>query len=149
MRKNLFNIVFSLAVLAVLFGVLWERKQRSEEAFSVDAVTESEIKDELIVAVFMESIRGFVNQFYAEFYTGQIAVYDYETDILEIEKSNGLISVKFGVTPQVGAHNPLGYDELQYTIDSSGNRKLTDYKHVETYTVPERFEEYFIKLIEE
>lgn len=44
----------------------------------------------------------------------------YETDILEVEKTNGLISIRFGVTPQIGAHNPLGYDELLYSIDSSG-----------------------------
>lgn len=33
------------------------------------------------------------------------------------KKKPGLIQIKFGTTPQVGAHNPVGYDEITYTID--------------------------------
>lgn len=96
----------------IMSGVSWKGKQDQIETFSVSAVTENEIKDELIIAVFIESIRKHVQDFYSEFYTGEVMVYNYETDILEVKKSNGLITVKFGVTPQIGAHNPLGYDEL-------------------------------------
>ena len=94
----------------------------------------------LIIAVFIESIRKHINEFYAEYYAGEIAVYNYETDILEVEKTNGLISIKFGVTSQIGAHNPLGYDELLYTIDSAGRGQMVKYTHIKDYPVPERFE---------
>lgn len=134
-----------VALLLVLSGILlwssWKGKQGQTEAFSVSAVTENEIKDELIIAVFIESIRKHVQEFYSGFYTGEVMVYNYETDILEVKKSNGLITIKFGVTPQIGAHNPLGYDELVYTIDSSGSGRMIEYEHIKDYPVPRRFED--------
>lgn len=139
------KIVIPVALLLILSGILsgldWKGKQVQVEAFSVSAVTENEIKDELIVAVFIESIRKHVQDFYSELYTGEVMVYNYETDVLEVKKSNGLITITFGVTPQIGAHNPLGYDELVYTIDSFGSGRMTEYEHIKDYPIPERFEE--------
>lgn len=43
------------------------------------------------------------------------------------------------VTPQVGAHNPLGYDELAYRVDSSGNKELVAYEHLKSFGVPRKF----------
>lgn len=139
------KIIMPVALLLILSGILsvvsWRGKQDQIEALNVSAVTENEIKDELIVAIFIESIRKHVQDFYSEIYTGEVAVYNYETDILEVKKSNGLITIKFGVTPQIGAHNPLGYDELVYTIDSSGSGRMIEYEHIKDYPVPKRFEE--------
>lgn len=54
---------------------------------------------------------------------------------MDIKKlDDGLIQIKFGVTPQVGAHNPIGYDELAYTINLSGKKQFTDYQHVKNYS---------------
>lgn len=87
-----------------------------------------------------------VTNFYSKYYSGEIAVYDYEITIVDIgKKEPGFISVKFGVTPQVGAHNPLGYDELVYRVDSSGNKELAGYEHLKNYDVPEKFQKYVIK----
>lgn len=146
MRKNPVIVSLLIILLVFLLGMFWKEKQNSVETFSVNAVTKDEIKDELIIAVFIDSITGYINDFYSEFYTGQIAVYNYETDILDVEKTNGLISIRFGVTPQIGAHNPLGYDELLYSIDSSGNAQLTEYEHVKDYVISERFEKW-LKLV--
>ena len=134
-------IILSAFLLNVYWYWNWSRKQSSQEAFSVSAVTEDEIKDELIIVVFMKSIRKHVQDFYSELYAGEVVVYNYETDILEVTKSNDLITIKFGVTPQIGAHNPLGYDELVYTIDSSGNGQMIEYEHIKDYPIPKRFEE--------
>lgn len=149
MNKILFFAVLLILLSILLLGMHDKQKPDEMQTFSVDAVTEDEIKDELIIALFIESITNYVNHFYTEFYSGQIAVYNYEIDVLELEKNNGYISIKFGVTPQIGAHNPLGYDELTYSIDSAGNGNLTKYEHIKNYPVPERFEEYIIKPIEE
>ena len=140
-RKVLFLTLFAImsALLLNLYG-----KQQSASAFDVNAVTEEELKDELIVAVFVESITNYVNDYYSEFYSGQIMVYNYEIDILEMEKTNGVISVKFGVTPMVGAHNPLGYDELSYSVNYAGKGTLTAYEHIKDYTLPEKFQEYIM-----
>lgn len=141
MKKGMIPAVLLIILSAFLLNVYWNGKHDQQEAFSVSAVTEDEIKDELIIAVFIESIRKHVRDFYSEFYAGEVAVYNYETEILEVEKPNGLITIKFGVTPQIGAHNPLGYDELTYTINSSGSGQMIKYEHIKDYPVPERFEE--------
>ena len=143
MKKVMILAALWIILSAFLLKVYWNGKQDQQEAFSVSAVTEDEIKDELIIAVFIESIRKHVQDFYTEFYTGEVAVYNYETEILKIEKSDGLITIKFGVTPQIGAHNPLGYDELTYTIDPSGSGQMIEYEHIKDYPVPEGFQERF------
>lgn len=140
MNKKLFFAVLLILLSILLLAMHDKKKPEGMQTFNVNAVTEDEIKDELIIALFVESITENVNHFYSEFYSGQIAVYNYEIDVLEVVKNNGHISIKFGVTPQIGAHNPLGYDELTYLIDSAGNGKLTKYEHIKNYPIPERFE---------
>ena len=144
MKKVAIPAALLIMLSVFLLGVCWSRKYDRAETFSVSAVTEDEIKDELIIAVFIESIRKHVQDYYSEFYAGEVMIYNYGTDILEVEKSSGLITIKFGVTPQIGAHNPLGYDELTYTIDSSGSGQMIEYEHIKDYPVPERFEERFL-----
>ncbi len=148
MKRYLFFAALFI-ILIIILGLFESQGKKSVETFNVNSVTSDEIKDEMIVAMFIENIRKHVENFYSEYYSGEIAIYNYETVILEVEKtSNGFISVKFGVTPQIGAHNPLGYDELLYYIDSSGNRKMIKYEHIRNYMIPERFEKYIIKPLE-
>lgn len=66
MRKKLVIVILLIILLVFLSGMFWKEKQNLVETFSVTAVTKDEIKDELI-----------------------IAVYNYETDILDVEKTNG------------------------------------------------------------
>lgn len=83
----------------------------SIETFSVDSITKEEITDELVIALFIEDITKEIKDFYLEYYSGEIAVYNYEVAIVDIEKKEpGFISVKFGVTPQVGAHNLKSFE---------------------------------------
>ena len=142
MRKKAL-ILTLLAIMSALLLNLYG-KQQSTSAFSVNAVTEEELKDELIIAIFAESITNDVNDYYSEFYSGQVMVYNYEIDILEMEKTNGVISVKFGVTPMVGAHNPLGYDKLSYSVNYAGKGMLTAYEHIQDYPLPEKFQKYIL-----
>lgn len=145
MKKYQCITVF-LLMLVLLSGMCLKSKQDFVQTFSVNAVTEDEIKDELIIAIFIDSIRKYAVDYYSEFYAGQIAIYNYETVIQETEKTgNGLINIKFGVTPMIGAHNPLGYDELLFSVDSAGDGQLIKYEHIKDYTIPERFEQYIIK----
>lgn len=149
MKRNLFFVSLFIALIIILLCLFGSQGKDLVETFNVNSVTSDEIKDEMIVAMFIENIRKHVENFYSEYYSGEIAIYNYETVIVEVEKpSNGFISVKFGVTPQIGAHNPLGYDELLYYIDSSGKGKMIKYEHIKNYTIPESFEKYIIKPLE-
>lgn len=119
------------------------------ETFNVDATTKEEITDELVVALFIKEITDEIINFYSEYYSGKIQVYNYEVTIVDIEKKElVIISIKFRVTPQIGAHNPLVYDELIYFVDSRGNKKLSDYEYLKNYKISERFQDYLIKPFE-
>lgn len=147
MKKYRPLLVCLLALLVLLlFGAYEKDKNRMAETFNINAVTKEEITDELVIALFVEELTNEILEFYEEYYSGQIEVYNYEITIVDIgKKEQGFIFVKFGVTPQIGAHNPLGYDEVSYLVDSRGNRKLVKYEHLKSYEVPERFKEYITK----
>lgn len=142
-------ICLLILLIFLVFHINKKNKSPIVETFSVDSTTKKEITDELVIALFMEKITDEILNFYSEFYSGEMIVYNYEITIKEIgRKEPGFISITFGVTPQVGAHNPLGYDELTYLVDASGKKSLADYKHLKNYEVPEGFQKYFIKPLE-
>ena len=142
MKKDKLWIV-GLIILSVflLFRQCENSKEKYLETFDVNSITEEEITEELVIALFIEEITNEVKNYYLKYYLGEIEVYNYEVKIVNIEKKeSGIISVKFGVTPQIGAHNPLGYDELSYSVDSRGNKSLITYEHLKNYEVPRRFQ---------
>ncbi len=150
MKKYRLIIVCLLIVLAfLLFNFCNRNRKPIIETFNVDSTTKEDITDELVIALFIEDITKEVANFYSEYYVGEIAVYNYEVTIVDIGKREpGLIYVKFGVTPQIGAHNPLGYDELVYRVDSRGNKELAGYEHLKNYKVPEKFQKNIIRIFE-
>ena len=150
MKKYRLIIVCLLILLVFLLFNLCNRNRKPIiETFNMDSTTKEVIMDELVIALFIEDITEEIMNFYSEYYSGEIAVYNYKVIIADIGKKDpGFISVKFGVTPQVGAHNPLGYDELAYRVDSSGNIELVGYEHLKTYEVSEKFQKYIIKPFE-
>lgn len=122
----------------LVIGIFCRKKEQNIETFNVNVQTKQGIKDELIIAVFIQNIRKLVEEYYAQNLSEDVVVYNYETTILTVEKlDGGLIQIKFGVTPQVGAHNPVGYDEVTYAIDSSGNVQAVDYQHIKSDGVDE------------
>ena len=133
MKRNVLFILLLICVGLWLIGIYSRKIGQSIETFNVNVQTEQGIKDELIIAVFIQNIRKLVEEYYAQNLSEDVTVYNYETTILEVEKlDGGLIQIKFGVTPQVGAHNPIGYDEVTYTIDSSGNIQTVDYQNIKS-----------------
>jgi len=150
MKKCRLLITFLLIFLVLLLlGAYGKNKNLIIETFNLNSVTKEEITDELIIAMFINEITNEIIDFYSEYYSGEIEVYNYEVTIVDIEKKEpGLISIKFGIIPQIGAHNPLGYDELSYLVDSNGNKNLANYEHLKNYKVPERFQENVIKPLE-
>lgn len=142
MKRYRFITACLLILLAfLLFDIFNGNSNSSIETFNADATTKEEITDELVIALFIEDITNLITDFYSEYYSGEIAVYDYEIAVVDIGKEEpGFIFVKFGVTPQVGAHNPLGYDELVYRVNSNGNKELVSYEHLKNFEVPEKFQ---------
>ncbi len=138
MKKKVLLILLLICVGMLIIGILIRKREQNVQTFNVNVQKEQGIKDELIIAVFIQNIRKLVEEYYSRNLSEDVTVYNYETTILEVEKlDGGLIKIKFGVTPQVGAHNPMGYDEVTYTINSSGNIQTVDYQHLKSNGVDE------------
>ena len=87
MKKYRFITACLLILLAFLLFNIFNRNRNSTiETFNADAATKEEITDELVIALFIEEITNAVTNFYSEYYSGEIAVYDYEIAIVDIGK---------------------------------------------------------------
>lgn len=133
MAKKVIPIV--LLCIGIFTAAVYMRGgEKDLKTFDIHLQTEQEMKDELIIAVFIQDIRARVEAYYVQKEDRTVTVYNYETMLLDVQKKEGrLIELQFGITPQVGAHNRAGYDVLTYTIDSDGNEQFVDYKHIKTY----------------
>ncbi len=108
-----------------------------QNTFSVDATSPSELKDELIIALFIDHITSASDGFYDQYFTMTPAIYNYEIKVQKISEELGKINITFGITPMLGAHDPVGYDEASYQIDSSGKKTLTSFMHLKSYDIPD------------
>ena len=140
MRKRIALIVPVLIVLYLLFNSRYNLLQVTSASNS----TEGEIENELVVALFFKDIDSAVQSYYSNYFSIPLEVYNYEIQIQDLSKVNNIITVHFGVTPQIGAHNPVGYDEIIFSVDNNGQREFLAYEHVKTYTLDKRFNEYII-----
>lgn len=113
--------------------------------FSYKATTKDEIKDELIIALFMNNIKEDASRFYHNYFSTELEYFNYEFKIIDISEEGGSIHITIGITPMIGAHNPVGYDEVTYKINSSGEITLEQFVHLKSYDIPERFKELIIK----
>ena len=138
MKRRIILIVPVLLILCLLFS----NRHNSLPVFSASNVTEDEIEDELVVALFYENIDSALQNYYSNYFSIPLEVYNYETQIKDLSKENNIITIRFGVTPQIGAHNPVGYDEITFSVDNNGQREYLAYEHVKTYTLDKRFNEY-------
>lgn len=139
-KKGLYLlIVAAFLVLAIVF-----QKNDFVETFNVNSQSKEEIKDELIIALFINSIDKNVQKFYSQYLSSEVTVYNYETEILDIKKEEGQIKIRFGIAPQIGAHNPVGYDEMVYFIQPSGSVELESYEHIKSEPISEHYQKFVI-----
>ena len=134
MKKDIVYLLLIICTAILLTEMSDTKRGQSIPTFNINAQTEQEIKDEIIIAAFIRDIEKAVQHFYTQNLSKNVTVYDYETSIISVEKlDGGLIQIKFGVVPQEGAHDPVGFDVMTYTIDSGGTKQMTNYQHVKTY----------------
>lgn len=132
-RKKLFiHALLCFLILSVYFNSL-HNSSNVQDVFSVHAVSPAAIKNELITALFIDDIRSVSDNFYKDYFTDLPVIYNYEVNIQNVAKDAGTIQITFGITPMVGAHNPVGYDEATYQIDSSGKKTFIHFQHLKTY----------------
>lgn len=134
MKKDIVYLLLIICTAILLTEMIGTKREQSIPTFNINARTEQEIKDEIIIAAFIRDIEKSVQHFYTQNLSKNVIVYDYETSIISAEKlDGGLIQIKFGVVPQEGAHDPVGFDVITYTIDSGGTKQITDYQHIKNF----------------
>jgi hypothetical protein len=131
-----------ISILLYLFsGIISKQKTVNVSNFKKNDTTEH-----LIISFFLPSIGEALDDYYSEYISNGVKLFPYYVDIINIQKLPlGATSIKFGVTPQIGSHNPVGYDEITFHISATGDITLDTYEHKKTYTLPEGLEDIFIK----
>lgn len=108
---------------------------------SFNAAAETNLKDDLLITLFMSHIEADSSMYYNNFFSTKLEYYDYETKIIDIKSGTDsqrkFIYITFGSTPMIGAHNPVGYDEISYRVDVLGNITLEDFAHLKSFEIPE------------
>lgn len=132
-RKNL--IIYLVLILSISANFI--NSYKTQSTFNINATSPSELKDELIIALFVEDIRSVSDSFYSEYFTMTPAIYNYEIYIKDLSMKNGKINITFGINPMIGAHDPVGYDEASYQIDLSGKKNFISYMHLKTFDIPD------------
>jgi hypothetical protein len=134
--KNLIVYLVLVCFLVLSISANFINKYKTQSTFNVDVTSPAEIKDELIIALFIEDITSASDGFYDEYFTMTPAIYNYEIKVQKISKELGKINITFGINPMIGAHDPVGYDEASYQIDPSGNKTFISFVHLKTYDIP-------------
>lgn len=135
-------LLISLLCIILVAGIIYYiQKSNVIEANSQSITNETEIKDELILSFFMDHIESDSSTFYDQYFSTPLAYYDYETKIISMDRrSESLrryIYITFASTPMIGAHNPVGYDEITYKVDVQGSITLENFMHLKSYEIPE------------
>ncbi len=140
-RKILIVYLVLLSFLTLSISTIIINKYKTQSTFNVNVTSPVEIKEELIIALFIEDITSASDDFYEEYLTMTPTIYNYEIKIQKISKELGKINITFGINPMIGAHNPVGYDEASYQIDSSGNKTFISFVHLKTCDIPDHLKD--------
>ena len=141
-------ILIAVLVVMLLLEIAYYLQNNVLPAASHKVSSGAEIKDELIISFFRDNIESDSSKYYDNYFSSQLEYYNYEMKVLDVKKDYpeaGTIYITFGNTPMIGAHNPVGYDELVYKVDVFGNKTLEKFTHLKSFEVPERFRTDMIK----
>ncbi|MFT3985829.1 MAG: DUF3888 domain-containing protein [Lachnospiraceae bacterium] len=146
-RKILIVYLVLISFLALSISANIINQYKTQSTFNVDVTSSNEIREELIIALFIEDITSASDDFYDEYVTMTPTIYNYEIKVQKISKELGKINITFGIYPMIGAHNPVGYDEASYQIDSSGNKTFSSFVHLKTYEIPDHLKDMIKKAL--
>ncbi len=92
----------------------------------------------LIFTLFRPELQKASDDFYSEYLSSNPSVANYSGKIISLKKKEDGYYIKFGITPYIAAHDPVGYDEVKYFVSNIGTITLLDFSHKKNYELPER-----------
>ena len=106
--------------------------------------SKEELMMDLFFSLLLPNVQEAVSNYYSDYLTTSPLVYPYQIKILKMERTNGyrgfMFLVTIEVTPVVGPHNPVGRDQLTFSITPS-EVLLKEFKHLETYELPPNWQD--------
>ncbi len=138
-------LILILSVIFLIETIFYLHKEVTSSTFNINSTTKSEITDELVIALFRNNIITDSNTFYDHYFSSQLEYFNYEFKIKDISKRDSYIYITFETTPMIGAHNPVGDDEITYKVDVFGNKSLDKFIHKKSYDIPPWLQENLIK----
>ena len=146
-KKRQIIIILILSGLLLLEIVFYVQKEAITSTFNVNSTTKSEIKNELVITLFMDNIKADSSKFYDNYFSDGLEYFNYDFKIKDISKKGDPVNIfiTFETTPMIGAHWPVGDDEITYKVDVHGNKTLEDFTHKKSYEIPEWLQNYMIK----
>lgn len=146
-KKWQFIVIQILSGILLFEMVFYLQKNHTFPIFRQYQTTESEIKDELMIALFMDNIEADSSKFYDNYFSERLGYTNYLYKIKEIKKEGDpvRIYITFEGSPFVGAHIQVGEDEITYKVDVFGNKTLEKFIHKKSNEIPERIRPNMIK----
>lgn len=93
----------------------------------------------LIFTLLRPELQRASDDFYSEYLTSNPNIANYSGKVLSIRKENEGYYVRLGISPYVGAHDPVGDDEVEYFVDNLGNVELVKFEHKRNYEILPRW----------
>ncbi|WP_312105568.1 DUF3888 domain-containing protein [Lachnoclostridium sp.] len=142
-----FIVILILTGILLFEMVFYLRRNHTLPTFRYESTTESETKDELIIALFMDNIIADSSKFYDNYFLDGLGYINYMFNIKNIKKEGEPVNIyiTFETKPIIGAHIPVGDDEITYKVDALGNKTLVNFIHKKSYKIPERLKPNMIK----
>jgi len=144
-KSSIIIITFFLLLTVLIVKYYTYDQKDTVYAFSYKNASKDAIKDELVIALFMDDIKAVEDTYYKDYFKEKLEIFNYEIQVQDISKNNGLIHIKFGITPVYGPHWPVGYDEASFAVDVFGKITFEDFQHLKSYELPEWYNDIIIK----
>lgn len=131
-----------LFVFAIILCTTDYIEQKKVETLATEAVSGEDLKSQAILALLYNNIEADLSAYYNQYFTVPLEYFLYEMKLMHIQPARPGYEMIVGVTPVIGPHDSVGYDELTYVVDYAGNLTLKQHNHVKDYELPDRYKDF-------
>lgn len=140
MRKFIIPIIILIIMILGFYSVLTALNTRK-----LPEQSKEELYQDITISLFMPYIQNQVDKYYSTYLTQPPMVAPYTVNVINVERPNGyrtfFFRLKLQVNSYIGPHINVGLDNLTVTIDGSGNVKIEEFEHIESYELPSNYED--------
>ncbi|NIK76413.1 hypothetical protein FHS15_001538 [Paenibacillus castaneae] len=106
--------------------------------------TELQLQD-MLMLLLSPAVDDSVNNYYRKLLKESPLVYPYQSNIVQIERSNGFRGFIFLITvevmPVVGPHIAVGKDRITFQISAGPTVNLKEFRHIQDFELPPHWQD--------